>query len=265
MNQDPTDDISALAAIALTMADPVKVKEDDSFVIVPDGYRLQDLEAFLERPRRTKQHVIVDSVDSFRAYWERFSSDESAIFIDRNAPKATAILDYHDPDVAGWTGHRLTLTIQESDQWKTWMSLNEKGQTQVKFAWFLEENLLDIIEPESAHILEVVRDLQIQKNVTFGSAVHDQSGDVRFMFETETHSKGQLEIPEHFRIAIPVFNGGQSYELTARLRYSVSDEGKLSLWYSILRPKNAREIALEAVFADIRLLTENSYSGAAPA
>src|SRR5258708_5154062 len=109
------------------------------------------------------------------------------------------------------------------------------GQTMtpVNFAQFIEENQIDIRTPPGAKILEVARGLQARRSVHFVSAVRLQTGDQEFTFNETTEGtvgKGKAQVPEEFKLGIPVFFGGVSYEVVARLRYRL-DEGKLQLWY----------------------------------
>ena len=55
---------------------------------------------------------------------------------------------------------------------------------------------------------------------------------------------------------MPVFVDGVRYELNARLRYRL-DEGKLSLWYELVRPMDVYRAAVKAVSGSIRKQLDN--------
>ena len=122
--------------------------------------------------------------------------------------------------------------------------------TQQGFAEFLEQNSLDITKPSPSAMVEVANDLQATTDVEFGSGLRQQDGQVRFKYtETvrATVGAGQLAVPERFTIQIPAFVGGERVSMDALLRFRVK-EGKLTFWYTIIRP----EEVIRAAFAGAR-------------
>lgn len=59
-----------------------------------------------------------------------------------------------------------------------------------------------------------------------------------------------MQIPEVFKIGIPVLEGGPRYSVQARLRYRI-DGGALVMWFDLLRPHKIIEDAVLAVWKDI--------------
>ena len=207
-----------------------------------------------EKPLRRVQ-AVVETLDpeSFIAYFNLFKDDDSRIFADEAKTSIKAVLDYHTagaPNNPKHGGHRVVLSLRLSEQWKTWASANNKKFSQTEFAEFLEQNAIDITRPDPASIMEVARDLQATTEVEFGSAQRQNDGQVRFKYtETTKASVGasQLAVPEDFRITLPVFVGGESVPLDALLRFR-TPQGKLTIWYTLVRPEDA----IRAGFAKIR-------------
>jgi len=102
-------------------------------------------------------------------------------------------------------------------------------------------------------MLTISRTLEAKKDVNFKSATRLSDGAQQFAYSEEvqgTAGKGALVIPETFDIGIPVFNGGGGYRVTARLRYRITD-GRLALWYELLREHKVLEDALAQARTDI--------------
>lgn len=235
------------------------IGEADGALLVPEGYEVADLEAYHAQPRRATENRSFQALTSFLAYFDRFKNDASTIFVDRSKKKVGAVIDYHSDEPA-WGDHQASYTMPISREWKAWTEANQRKMNQREFASFIEDSMLDIRAPEGAAILEMVRNLQATKNVKFVSDVRDNAaGDVRFMFETETNAKGEIDIPEVFGLLLPVLEGGDLFEVDARFRYNISDGGSLTMWYDLLRPHKVEEAAVDNTIVQIREHAEHVY------
>ncbi len=222
------------------------------YAVVPNDAHLESLEKYLYNdhnltPERIKAHVAVHDPESFIEYYTKFSDPNSRIFADEPNLQVTGILDYHAAGEGSprWCQHRLTLTLRESEEWKIWIASNNKQFSQMQFAEFLEQNSMDIITPAPAAMIEVARDLEAHTEVEFAAGARTQDGQVRFKYSEQTKATvggGSVAVPEQFTIFIPVFVGGQSIGLQALLRFRIK-EGKLVLWYTLLRPEQVRRDA----------------------
>ncbi len=126
---------------------------------------------------------------------------------------------------------------------------NGKREAQMEFAEFIEDNAPDIVEPDSATMLEVARDLSAKTDVDFASAIRLQNGQVQFKYSEQikgTYGSGNLDVPERFTISIPVHIGSERVGITARLRYRIAS-GKLTFWYDLLRADMIERNAFLAV------------------
>jgi uncharacterized protein YfdQ (DUF2303 family) len=209
-----------------------------------------------ERPERIKGTVRVFDPDSFTSYYSRFADLDSRIFADDAKRSVTAVLDYHEAndrvpragDAAAvidnvtmprWGQHRVVLEMRHSEEWSTWIGANNKQMTQQQFSEFLEQNSIDIVDPKPAAIVEIARDLSGTTEVEFGAGLRMQDGQVRFKYTEQTKTSvgaDQVTVPGEFVLGIPVFVGGNPGRVRALLRYRCK-EGKLTFWYTLVRPE----------------------------
>jgi len=259
----PALDLNQLLALSLSTA---AARHADTgadgqapYVILPTGYSAADLESTLPVPTRKRARVSLTNAQSFIDFVNLHREASTHLYGDPDKGTFVAVFDDNsEGSLTGWREHIARFTATESIEWKTWAESNKKPMKQAEFAQFIEDNLVDIIEPESAHILEVSRSLQAKKAGNFSSALRLDNGDVQFTYEDKTEAsagKGQLKVPEKFVIAIPVYQGGPAYKIEARLRYRIS-EGALMMWYDLLRPHKSKEHALTEINEQIEIGTE---------
>lgn len=259
----PALDLNQLLALSLSTAAArfadTGAEGQVPYVLVPDGYRVTELESTLPVPTRKRAKVSLTNAQSFIDFVNLHREASTHLYGDPDKGTFVAVFDDNSEcRLTGWREHIARFTATESVEWKTWAESNKKPMKQADFAELIEDNLVDIIEPESAHILEVSRSLQAKKAGNFSSALRLDNGDVQFTYEDKTEAsagKGQLKVPEKFVIAIPVYQGGPAYKIEARLRYRIS-EGALMMWYDLLRPHKSKEHALTEINEQIEIGTE---------
>lgn len=243
---------------SMARAEPRRVGSADMpFIVIPDDHAIKSLEHTLEQPFRIRAKVELNDAASFIAYINKHKLEETALYGSMgDKPVFVGVIDDNAAGVAAWREHKATYACPLSHEWDTWNSSlhNGKAKTQVEFARFVEDNLLDIVEPSAAEVLAVSRTLEAKKAVSFSSGVRLDNGDVQFLYNEETKGtagKGTIDVPERFTIAIPVFEGGDKYAIDARLRYRISDTGQLSMWYELERPHKVIEHATKEVWKAI--------------
>lgn len=251
LNEKTVESIVRLARTGMGPQSPTN--SNIEYAVVPDNHHIESLEAYkynshAATPERIKADVKVLDPESFIEYYALFSDPNSRVFANEPTISIVGVLDYHasgDGNSPRWGQHRLSLAMQPSEEWKTWTGHNNKHVTQMAFAEFLEQNAIDIITPSPASILEVARDLEATTEVQFGSGSRTQDGQVRFRYSEEikaTIGGGTLAVPERFTVSIPVFVGGPRISMDALLRFRVK-EGKLELWFTLMRPEEVRRTA----------------------
>ena len=99
-------------------------------------------------------------------------------------------------------------------------------------------------------MLEISRTLEAKKNITFRQGTRLDNGQVQLTYNEEIDGRageaGQLRIPEQFFIAVKPFLGGDAFCVPARFRYRIQD-GRLMMWFELVRPDKVLEEAYNAV------------------
>ena len=251
---DPSSGVEVLATVA----------DGAVYPLAPDFF-----DSNRDHPRFRRGTAAMTSLDSFIAHVNRFGDDDTAVFADdnRQAPRLTAVLDYHRADDAGQCvgefrhgKHRTTFAFPLSDEWKAWVKANGLVMTMGEFALFLEDRIGDIAIagddfPEDvarfvainggadsiadyATLVELSRGLKVyeQANVEEATNLTSGEGHIRFSVEHQTRNQtgGSIRVPTMFFVAIPVFNKGPFYRIGARLRYRKTAEG-VKFWYDLYR------------------------------
>lgn len=237
------------------------------FIALPPEWEAHTLEYTLPTPLRKMARVTMDDTASFVLYFNTHCTENSALYGILNPPKFMAVIDDNGHLGAGWRQHTATYACPLSTEWETWTAKNKKQMSQADFAQFIEDNLPDIVSPDSATMLEVSRSLEAKKKVSFASGIRLSNGEVQFRYEEEISgavSKGQLTVPETFTLGIPVFNGGPLYSVEARLRYRIADSGTLAMWYDLVRPHKVLEHSAKEVWGKIETDTATPILSGTP-
>lgn len=274
-----------LQSVAAQNAEMPLDGESAPYVVVPEEHRVCSLEHLLPGPIRPRGTIVASGARAFVRLFAELKDETSRIYAVRQPePVFVAVLNDHaasehlsaSEDYAGrlstgapgWRDHRIEYRCPLSVEWQTWKSSNKKAMTQADFAQFIEDNAPDIRDPGAGPMIEIARSIEAKKDVRFASAIRLSDGSTQFTYEEEVQgsaAKGQMAIPEIFTLGIAVFDGGDGYEVTARLRYRI-DHGTLKLWYDLLRPHKILEDAAQGVWNQIELESDVSIIfAAAPA
>jgi len=253
LNEKAIESIAKLARESL----PIRTPEHGvPFVVVPEGCKVESLAGLIfneyaERPVRKTGTITVLDAPSFCEYFTHFSDSFSRVFADETKAKVLAVLDYHGAgdNAPRWGKHRLDWTLRKSPEWIRWTAVSGEKMSQVEFAEFLEDNAVDVVDPNAATMLEVARTLTAKAEVDFASAIRTANGGITLRYSEQvkgTYGSGDIEVPEQFSIAVPVFVGGDRARLVARLRYRIAG-GKLTFWFDLLRADAAERAAFQGV------------------
>jgi len=243
--------LAAGAALGLprTVAVPAEAAPAGLYTVVPEGYKLADLESFLPRPLRIKQEATLYDADSFIDYVQEFKTGATLIFFDVQDESFAAAFDYHKLEEPSWCDHSARFKPRRSVEFEAWLSANRKQMTQVEFARFIEENMPDIVEPPSAQLLQMTLTFEAKKSVEFASGVRLSSGQIQFQYDEIVRGaaqKGTIEVPETFILGIPIHVNGPAYRINVRLRWRLQ-EGKVVFWYELVRPHRYIQDALKEI------------------
>jgi uncharacterized protein YfdQ (DUF2303 family) len=239
------------------------------YTVVPAEYKIESLEHTLSAPTRKRGDIVLCDAKSFIAYFNKHKSTAngkaSAIYGRTNPPAFLALMDDHGEE-PGWREHKVTYRCPLSVEWQTWVSKNAAPMSQAQFAEFIESNLPDIVTPPGSDMLEISRNLEAKKKVSFASGIRLSNGQTELTYEEEiqgTAAKGKLSIPEIFALGIPVLENGERYKVEARLRYRIN-EGRLSMWYDLIRPHKVLEDAVMNVWKEIASQTSEEILNGDP-
>ena len=152
------------------VANRIYVPETTEYVLLYEqscGERTElvtvDLERFQPNPRRKRGTVTVTRLDDFVRYVNDHRDTTTIVFADRDALTFTAYLNYHQPGsvaaLAGWADHVARYVVQETPEWASWRTFAAWGwYAHDEFAEFLEDHLVDVVEPDPAELFETVTD-----------------------------------------------------------------------------------------------------------
>jgi uncharacterized protein YfdQ (DUF2303 family) len=211
-------------------------------------------------PARRKGQANLTDLASFIAHVNRFKDEDSVLFADRStaSPALLAVLDYHRKGAVGnprFGQHRARYAFPLSTEWVAWASHNGKSMGQEEFARFLEDRLVDVMDPECAGdsakafvsllscgfaspsmLLTLSRGLSVHVGRKIANHANLSNGESTMSF-VEEHSDAAgkpLKIPGAMLLALSIFKNGPRYQLPARLRYRVQG-GAVSWSYELSR------------------------------
>ena len=245
-----------IAAVLGLAAKPEIVVIDGREVLLrPDGWDVQGLENYRQRPDRIENTITITGVDSFLQYVNRFKGAESSIFITpdltqlaNGATLATAIIDYHGGDdadferkLADHQTHKVLLRGRPSIAYGKLLALDGKLLAQDEFARALE----DIARFSSSHaagdLLDIARTLSLTSKGDFKSFEEEFSGSVDFKFDLQVRASAgtqerKLTVPSHLAFHVPLIDGMAPTDVQAKFLYRVPDGpgGKVQLGIRIV-------------------------------
>lgn len=251
----PTDALDA-ALRAAYLASPILHKDDvrgRMVVAHPESVRITTVDDPYSLPPRIGQTVTVDTRESLVNYANRFSCDRSMLVADIDAGTITAHLDWHGHNgdgegklAARHDKHRAILRLRDSEEFKRWNEFEGGLHSQVEFAAFLEENAVDVTDPEPTILIEISRDLEVTQGAVFKSSNRLENGDRVFVYETETRVKGEVQVPREFLLQIPLYAGEDTVELRCALRFRPTGEG-LKLGFEWRRVEYQRQAYFQSI------------------
>jgi uncharacterized protein YfdQ (DUF2303 family) len=246
-------DLEAVIRTAYAAATGAKVDPHDVHTyLVPEGWILEtpDLSQFLPKPTRVRATYRFSTLASFNQYLERFSTEDTTVWVPSTANAIVAVIDDSSPGDPQWGDHIATLTLETPPEWKYWLNENGKMLRQQEFAEIIEQGLPEILEPEAAKMLEIAQTFHAHTSTTFRSAIRLENGEQRIQYDTTINAgagrSSELNVPTEMTLALSPFVGEDAYKVKARIGYRVG-EGKLSLGYFLDRPERVVRDALDRI------------------
>lgn len=243
------NNVDAVAGLAREayQAPPVEQPNGSLLQVVPAGSKallVREATRLRHVPDRIVAHRSFHSVESFGHYVMRYKTEASLLVADIDHGHIRVTLDYHAPAVIPAScDHVVSLALIDSDEWTIWNDFEGSMHDQGEFMLFLEQYAKDLISPDEASILELVRDFAVTEGVVFKSAQRLDNGDRRVTFNKETQT-GDLIIPKKLIMSIPLYRGEPPVTLEAHFRYRIAG-GELKLGYVWHRAFDVRRAAFE--------------------
>lgn len=259
------DNFQTLLDAGAASVAPVVAHGGIPYAIVPEGYRLQDLEHLLPNPARKKAKVETTDTNSFIFYTKKHGSlDHCTVYADIDAEASRfnliAVINDHGADIDNpqWRDHRCTFSPNQSVEWKRWIGKDTLNFSQADFATWLEDNLSDIATvpgmPTGADILQMALGFEANAEKRLRSKINLQNGGVQFEFvdNEDKDTRTKMQVFERFTLGLPVFDGSVSaYPLEARLKYR-ERESKVVFWYELIRSDRVFKSAVVDELARIK-------------
>lgn len=272
MDEIETNNVREALKAGAALAE-VRIVDGTPLVVVPEGFKVEDLSEHLDTPTRIKRQVKALSLDGFLAYWARANDTakvgRAAIYVNSLNHMFVAIFDDDQVGMPAWRQHSMIYDCPLSEEWVNWTGNQGKLMPQADFARFIEENLPDIVEPTADIILKLARELEAKRSVDFGQATRLDTGVTSIRFQETINAStttGEIALPDTFALGIAVFKGGEKYKVPCRLRYSVprqAGEG-LKMGYVIDRPYKLIDAAFDDLVAVIAEKTAQPMIEAVP-
>lgn len=221
-------------------------------VIVPTNYRVEKIPPLEPKLTRVRENVTLHDKDSFVAYVNRFKSEATRIFaepgfVNQGQANAVAVLDYHAPQSVDYAVHKATYAPRYSEQWIRWRDVCARPLKQAEFAEFIEEVRGDIVEPDAAKLLDIVRTFKASKRVEFDSLTYQSDGSVKLVYDEKTQQSGSSgALPEAMKLGIQVYFRGAAYSVPVMIRYRVG-QGAVAFQLKLDRS----DVIEDAAFSDI--------------
>jgi len=259
---ETTDNLKTVLDAGAAIAQPVIAHGGIPYAVVPEGYRIEDLESLLPTPARKRGEVILTEADSFIHYVSKHGQAGSTlIYAHVNTEDSflslTAVLNGHS-DTPDWGDHKGHFQPRLSVEWKRWNEKDRQTFNQADFATWLEDNLPDIASqegmPSGADILQMALGFEANADKRLRSKINLQSGGVQFEFveDEDKDTRSRMQVFNRFMLGIPAFEGSEhAYPIEARLKYREKD-GKVTFWYELIRPDRVFKAAVDDELARIR-------------
>lgn len=106
-------------------------------MLVPKGYELESLEKYQSAPSRFRGRFATSSVDDYGNYVN--AEDESRVFVDVDAMRATAYFDLGNPNAPGHGEHSATLQLEKTSAYEACLFANDRSFAQKELAHWIED------------------------------------------------------------------------------------------------------------------------------
>lgn len=242
----------------------IKNDGDNTHYLIPRERKVVELGNNKPNPSRKKGKRYFSEAKGFCNYvLKHKNQDETVIVANEGDVIVKAVFNDHGKKTAGWGDFAAVLDIKYSSQFKEWyQNTHSRGEDyfdQASFAEFLERNRTDMMvgkiegldgkEIENMSALELsamITNLETTFEETFTSKVDNVSGRKTLHFENDDVGKGTIAIPKQFILAIPIYKGGDIFQVTIRLFHRIGG-GSARFFFMIDQEELLKEKAFDMI------------------
>jgi uncharacterized protein YfdQ (DUF2303 family) len=226
--------------------------------------QIEDFERFQPRPRRKRGKAVLKDLASFISYVCRYAEPGTIVYADPDNKRFTAILNGHEPYLLGtddelatgkpgWGDHIASFEPRWTPGWTAWTSHAGSYLDQQSFADHLVDRLAEIVEPDGAEILEMVRSFHVHSEARYERVLDAGSDRIQFSY-VENDVAGSVTVPTKLRLHLAPFDGAEPVDVMARLRWSRPTHQKPTVtfkWDLGEEPRRIIDAAITAMSAQI--------------
>lgn len=129
--------------VALQVQAAVSVNKKFPAAVLPDGYKIIELDHLNESPNHFKDHRFFSDLDEWSRYLADNLSeglgDDAVCFINADNMQSTATLDRGTPSLPGHCFHKASLTLKPTPEYVALDEVNGGGNDQKKLAEWVED------------------------------------------------------------------------------------------------------------------------------
>lgn len=178
----------------------------------------------------------LQAITSFIDHANRFKGENSAVWADAARRRLVSVLDYHPAGAnspARWGRHRGVYDCPLSEAWRAWGGEEGLELSQDDFAELLDSRDRDLVEgklpsgmpaPSPSALVTMAANLEVYSEAK-AKRSRDKYNRVSLSYSEEKGVAGEVQPPQAFLVAIPVFQDSARQVLEVRLRVTV-EEGK---------------------------------------
>ena len=232
------DSLKQIFALGKAHSPILDLNGDIQGVVIPEGYGIETFRDTYKLPNHIEAKPTFLKLESFIHYVMEFSDESTQIFANSDKCAINAVMNYHRSDGPSHASHIAEFILPMSDEWVAWSSIDGREMPQVYFAEFVEENRLNVLDPDGAALLEMVSNLQSKTTVEFQSNIRLSNGTAKLSYseDQDTKGNGSFEIPSKLKLGMQVFRWEDAYQFDAFLRTRIGN-GKAFFTIKLDKPK----------------------------
>lgn len=217
-------------AVVETENNALKDIVDKPMIIVPNDYKLIDLEQYEPTPSQFRGTFKTTLIDEFAGYINTNGTDKTCIFINPDTEIAAAIIDMGTANNPEWGKHRAELKLKKLPEFKKLTELNNTVLSQLDFIDFAEDfaGSIQFVNDEMVPIdfrqaIAAIRKLTINSTQNSESTVGNFNASHSSLDAIEIKANGSKP-PHGFTFTCAPYDAFPDLAINCQIRYLT--EGK---------------------------------------